>query len=128
MLKTKDFARWAKKERIQSSQLYEAAKEIHAGLIDGELGRGLIKKRIARSGQGKRRGHRTLLAFNEGKRAIFIFGFSKKDRENISTREAAAYQKLAEYYFGMSDIYLHKLLNENELIEVKHEEGCQENG
>jgi len=42
--------------------------EIQKGLIDARLGGGLIKKRVARSGHGKRGGYRVILASNLGDR------------------------------------------------------------
>jgi hypothetical protein len=56
-------------------------------LIDADLGGGLIKQRIARPGQGKSGGHRTIIAYKEGKRAVLLYGFPKKDKENLEDDE-----------------------------------------
>lgn len=56
--KTRNFVKWAKKERVTETVLKKAIHEISKGLIDADLGGGIIKKRIARMGQGKRGGHR----------------------------------------------------------------------
>ena len=53
------------------------------GLYDADVGGGLVKKRIARPGQGKRGGFRTLVATNKGNRWVFVFGFPKNERSNI---------------------------------------------
>jgi hypothetical protein len=66
------------------------------GLYEADLGAGLLKKRIARSRQGKRGGCRTLLATNKGNRWIFVFGFPKNVRSNIDKDEEEALKKLAE--------------------------------
>ncbi|MEY2912716.1 MAG: hypothetical protein RLZZ184_2025 [Cyanobacteriota bacterium] len=42
--------------------LCNAVAEMLAGLYDADLGGGLFKKRIARSGKGKRASFRTLVA------------------------------------------------------------------
>jgi len=118
IFKTKNFARWAKKERITNSMLKDSADEIIAGKIDADLGGGLMKKRIARPGKGKRSGYRTLLACNLGNRAIYIFGFAKNNRDNIDEDERKIYKDLAHYYLTINDKILTNLLNEKELLEI----------
>ena len=55
--------RWSKKEHITDGILKNVIDEISNGLIDADLGGGLVKKRVSRKGEGKRGGHRVLLAF-----------------------------------------------------------------
>jgi len=45
---TKSFARWRAKERLSDRALCNAVDEMERGLIDGNLGAGLYKKRVAR--------------------------------------------------------------------------------
>ena len=66
-----------------------------AGLHDADLGGGLLKKRIAKPGQGKSGGFRTLVATNKGDRWVFVFGFSKNERSNIDKDEEQALKTLA---------------------------------
>ena len=102
IFKTKHFARWAKKEKIMDKLLHTAAVEVCEGLIDADLGGGLIKKRVAKKGEGKRGGHRVLLAVKDKDRSIFIFGFTKNDRENLKDDEKEFYKKLSQIYLGLS--------------------------
>ena len=81
--KNKWFHRWAKKEGLSDPTLCAAVREMAAGLFEADLGSGLIKKRIAREGQGKSGGFRTLVATNRGDRWVFVFGFPKSVRANI---------------------------------------------
>jgi hypothetical protein len=83
--KTRWFDRWARKESLSTRALCEAVGEIEAGLYEADLGGGLLKKRIARPGQGKSGGFRTLVATNKGNKWFFVFGFPKTS-EAISTR------------------------------------------
>ena len=92
--------------------------ELQVGLIDANLGGGLIKKRVARAGQGKRSGHRVLLAFKNKDRSIFIFGFSKKDRENLDSEEKEMYRKIAKIYLSASISALERMCSTGQLIEV----------
>lgn len=81
---TRIFSRFARKESIKGEQLLEAVKRASDGLIDADLGGGLIKQRVARPGQGRSGGYRTILVFRTGSLAIFLTGFAKNERENIS--------------------------------------------
>ena len=66
------------------------------GLIDADLGGGIVKKRIGLAGRGKRGGARTLAAANRGNRWFFVYGFEKNDRANIADDELEALQGIAE--------------------------------
>ena len=67
------------------------------GLYEADLGGGLLKKRIARPGQGKSGGYRTLVATNKRGRWFFVFGFPKDVRSNIDEDEEEALKKLASH-------------------------------
>ncbi|WP_431264631.1 type II toxin-antitoxin system RelE/ParE family toxin [Roseateles chitinivorans] len=57
--------------------------EMERGLIDANLGSGLFKKRIARSGAGKREGYRVIVARRQGGPWFFIEGYAKNAVANI---------------------------------------------
>ena len=46
---------------------------------------GVIKQRIARLGQGKSGGSRSIILFRRNDRAVFIYGFEKKDLAILTT-------------------------------------------
>jgi hypothetical protein len=85
--KTRLFARFARKERISDLALTEAVERAERGLIDADLGGGVIKQRVARQGQGRSGGYRTLIAVRLGDFAVFLFGFAKSERQNIEIDE-----------------------------------------
>jgi len=118
IFKTKWFARFARKEDISDQKLSDAVQEAEKGLHDGELGGNLIKKRVARAGEGKRGGYRTIIVYRAGKRAVFVYGFSKSAKANLSAVELDAYQKLAKVYLSFSDAGMAKALSAGELEEV----------
>lgn len=60
--KTRWFDHWASKQGLLDAQLCVAVSEMAAGLFEANLGTGLFKKRVARPGQGKSAGFRTLVA------------------------------------------------------------------
>jgi hypothetical protein len=83
IFKTKTFTRFACREKIADRNLRESIDRAEKGLIDADLGGGLIKQRIGRSGQGRSGGYRTLIAYRSGNIAIFLFGFAKSDQDNV---------------------------------------------
>jgi hypothetical protein len=93
---TRVFERFAKKERLEDQALCEANGRAGRGAVDADLGGGVIKQRVARQGQGRSGGYRALIAFRSQARAVFLFGFAKKDLDNIGDadlkrlRQAAA--------------------------------------
>jgi hypothetical protein len=120
--KTRWFSRWAKKERLHATSLCAAVTEMAAGLFDADLAGGLLKKRIARAGQGKSGGFRTLVATNRGDRWVFVFGFPKNERSNIDKDEREALKKLAEQLLGLAPSALKTAVAAGELIEVSCDE------
>ena len=116
--KTRWFDRWARKEGLTSSSLCAAVREMAAGLFDADLGGGLLKKRIARPGQGKRGGFRTLVATNKGTRWVFVYGFPKNERSNIDKDEEAALKKLAAHLLALTAQALGQAQDAGELMEV----------
>ena len=120
VFKTKWFARFARKEDISDKKLIDAVREAENGLNDGDLGGGLIKKRVSRTGKGKRGGYRMLLVFRAGDRSVFVFGFPKNAKANLNPVELDVYQKLAQIYLSFSVASLTKALGEGELEEVDY--------
>ena len=120
VFKTKWFARFARKERISDDRLAGAVREIENGLNDGDLGQGLLKKRIGRSGEGKRGGYRTILVYRIKSRVVFVYGFPKSAKSNLNALELEAYRKLAKVYLSLKDAAITKAINAGELIEVDY--------
>jgi hypothetical protein len=116
--KTKSFARFARKERIADARLLAAVEEATAKR-DADLGGEVIKQRVAREGQGKSGGYRTIVLFRRGKRAIFVHGFAKSDADNISSDELKAFKKLAAIYLELTEEQIAALIEAKELMEVK---------
>ena len=119
VFKTKTFARWAARERLTDALLRAAAEEMAEGLIDADLGGYVVKKRAALPGRGKSGGVRTLVAFKRGDRAVFIYGFAKNVRANISRKELRALRLLADQLLGYGNVELAKAMNAGELIEIE---------
>lgn len=96
-------AKFAKKHKISDSELIEAVERAGKGVIDADLGGGVIKQRIARQGQGRSGGYRSLIFFRRGERAFFMTAFAKNDRENITDKELAELKKAAAIILAMTE-------------------------
>ena len=116
--KTKWFSRWEGKQDLNDAALCAAVEEMKRGLFEADLGSGLFKKRIARPGQGKSGGYRTLIATNRNSRWVFVYGFAKNERSNIDKDEEQALKKLSEYYIGLSEAALATACKSEELTGV----------
>ena len=116
------FCRFARREKIKDDVLKEAIGRAERGLIDAELGGGVIKQRLARPGQGRSGGYRSIIIFQKGQRAFFVYGFAKSDRENIDPDETAAFKKSAKAFFALSDKQIELLIKDQELSEVDYED------
>ena len=123
IFKRNPFNRFARKEKITDNTLIEVVAEIEKGLYEADLGGGLIKKRVARQGGSKSGGYRTVVAYRKGKRVVFLHGFAKKDKANLSVSEEAAFRKLAKAYLSLSETDIEKVLHEKELEEVNYGKG-----
>ena len=99
--KTKAFARFAHREGIDDAALCEAVERARSGLVDADLGGGVIKQRIARKGGGRSGGFRTIVLFRRGELAFFVYGFAKSGRENLRRDELATFRRLADEYLAL---------------------------
>lgn len=122
VLKRKDFARWQAAEKLPDAALCKAVREMEDGLIDADLGGSLYKKRVARSGTGKSGGYRTLLSARIGSRHVFLHGFAKSDKANITQDEKKALQFAGKVFLELSGAALSQALESGVLVEVHCEQ------
>ena len=116
------FAKFAAKEKISDATLAEAVHRAENGLIDADLGSGVIKQRIARQGGGKSGGYRSILIFRSGERAIFVFAFAKSAKANLSAAELKVYRKAAGIMLELSEDQIETEVKAGRLVEVKDDE------
>lgn len=119
VFKTKWFQRFVRKEGIKDTALLDAVARAEQGRIDADLGSGVIKQRIARRGQGRSGGYRTIILFQRGERAVFIYGFAKSERDNIQADEEKQFKEAAKHVLALTDKQLEELVKQGEFVEVK---------
>lgn len=61
-----------------------------------------------------------IVGFKINEVAIFIYGFAKNQKTNITSREDATLKELAKIYFTYSGQQLDELVDKNSLIEVPY--------
>jgi hypothetical protein len=113
-----EFVSRATKNDVTSDMLCAAAKEIEAGLIDARLGGHLVKERVAAPGRGERGRYRTILACRHADRLVFLHGFEKKEKENISQAERGVLLKLGDQYMKYDGPMPARLGEQGLLVEI----------
>jgi hypothetical protein len=119
VFKVKGFARFQRRERTTDSALARVVRNAEDGLVDADLGGGLVKQRVARPGQGKSGGFRTVIAYRRADRAIFLLGFAKNERDNVDDEELKA---LARGFLRLNEDQIEALIAADELMEIRYEE------
>jgi hypothetical protein len=126
IFKTKAFARFARKVNLNDAALCEAIADAERGLIDADLGGGVMKQRIARQGQGKSGGFRVMILYKRGTRAFFVHGFAKNEKSNVTRDELAALKELASEMLAYDERKIAKAAAFGTLIEVMCDEKNQD--
>ena len=121
IFKSRWFQRFARKEGIPDAVICDAVARAEKGQIDADLGGGVIKQRIARPGQGKSKGYRTIIFFRRGDKAFFEYGFAKSQRANINDDEKEKYKEAAKHILALTEKHLAELLKRGDFVEVKSE-------
>jgi hypothetical protein len=122
VFKTRWLARFARHERISDQSLLEAIARAERGLIDADLGGGLIKQRVARKGHGRSGGYRTIIAYRVRARAVFLHGFAKNDRGNIDQNELTELRKLGSNWLNATPQTIVESIEDDLIEEVDHDE------
>lgn len=109
---TRHFDRAARKAGLNDRVLLDAVMRAERGLVDADLGHCLIKQRIARAGQGRSGGYRTIIVYRKGDLAVFIFAYAKSDQANLSDNELTSLQGFAEAFSRFSPAEIDRLVAE----------------
>ena len=119
--KTNVFARFADREGMDDAALRDAVRRAGQGLIDADLGGGVIKQRIARKSQGRSGGFRSIVLFRKGQLAFFVYGFAKSNRQNLRRDELRAFRLLADEMLKLDESGLQAALANGTIIEVTND-------
>jgi hypothetical protein len=117
--------RYIRQEQVALKALGEAIGRAERGLVDAELGSGLIKQRVARAGKGRSGGYRTIIAYRRAGRAFFLYGFAKSERENIEPTQLKIMRELGAAFLAASEEQIEHTIEIGELEEIAYD--CQQN-
>jgi hypothetical protein len=120
--KVKSFDRFARKNRISDADLATAATEVLEGSYDADLGGGVYKQRVARKGEGKSGGFRTLITHKTSEHVFFVYGFGKNVRDNIDEKELKALKLMAKEFGKLSQAQVDEAVASGEFVEVEDDE------
>jgi len=118
-LMTRHFAKWTAKQNISENELYKALEEVCSGKYDANLGGHIYKKRIRFEGKGKSGSGRTIVCYKKDGMAIFIHGFAKNEKSNLSNKELIALKEFSKILLRLSDEQIQIALQAGDFIEVK---------
>ena len=118
IFRTKGVARFTRHEAIADDRLKEAIERAERGLTDADLGGGLIKQRVARPGVGKSSGYRMIVAYKVRDRAVFLYGFAKNDRDNISPDQLQTFRAIGANWLNASDEIIQRAIDAGDLQEI----------
>jgi hypothetical protein len=121
VFKTKWFARFARRERISDRSLAEAVRRAERGLVDADLGGGVIKQRLARPGQGRSGGYRALIAYRRDVKTVFLYGFAKSERDNVDDNELLTARDIAKGWLEADASEIALALDEGLIQEVDYD-------
>jgi hypothetical protein len=111
----------ARKEGVDDSSLCEAIRRAANGLVDADVGKFLIKQRVARKNEGRSGGFRTIIFYQQGDRAVFLHLFAKSDKGNLTKAEAAAYRDFAKELATIKAERIKVLVDLKKWIEIDDE-------
>jgi len=121
-LTTKWFKKWAKKSKLKDKDLLETIENLKDGLSTADLGSNLFKVRVKRENSGKSSGFRTIVVYKENERAIFLYGFGKNEKENITKTELFYFKKLGNDFLALSPNEIIQLIENMSLFKIEVEE------
>lgn len=125
IFKTRGVGRFARREHITDASLREAIERAERGLIDADLGGGLIKQRVARRGQGRSGGFRMIVAYRASGRAVFLYGFAKSANDNIDNDELQTLRAIGANWLAASADVVGQALVDGHLQEIEHDHNAE---
>ncbi|MCI5764756.1 type II toxin-antitoxin system RelE/ParE family toxin [Actinobacillus porcinus] len=121
IFKSRYFDKFARKAKISDKTLQNAITEIENGLIDADLGSGVYKQRLPKQGRGKSKGFRSIILYKTAQFSLFVYGFDKKDQQNISAEDEMKFKALANVVLNFSPVQIQSAVDNQEFIEIHYD-------
>lgn len=117
-LKTKWFHKWAKKQKLSNERLLLGIEDMQHNLSSVSLGGGLYKVRVSLEHSGKSSACRTIVVYKENDRAVMVYGFMKKEQENLSASELKSFKTLSKDILALDEEALTKAIKNEVFIHI----------
>jgi hypothetical protein len=124
IFKTRWFARYARRARLADRGLIEAVERAGRGEIVADHGAGIIEQRVARPGSGLAGDFRLLMAYRPGHRALFLYGFEKRERVPITPDEWLSLHEIGAAWLAADAARIDGALKDGEVQEVRDDGEC----
>jgi len=72
--------------------------------------------------EGRSAGYRVIIAYRASACAVFLYGFAKNEKDNISDDELSALRQIAADLFRASQDDLERMVRDNRLTELNYDE------
>jgi len=118
-LSTKWFKKWSKKVKLTNGDLLKVIDDLDDGASTTDLGSHLFKVRVSREHCGKSSGFRTIIIYQENEKAIFLYGFGKNEKQNISKAELQYFKKLGNDLLALNSEQLEDVIGQKILFELE---------
>lgn len=115
---TRWFNKWARKSKLKDQDLLDTLDNVKNRLSTVDLGSNLFKVRVKREHSGKSSGFRAIVVYKENERAIFLYGFGKNEKNNLSKTELLYFKKLGNDFIGLTQEQIEKLIEKNALFYI----------
>jgi len=122
ILSIKWFKKWSKKASLENQDLLDAVKNLEDGLSTANLGNHLFKVRAKREHGGKSSGFRTIVVYRENDKAVFLYGFGKNEKQNISKSELQYFKKLGNDLLALDKDQLKQFIEQGILFNIEEAE------
>ncbi|MCK5537392.1 MAG: type II toxin-antitoxin system RelE/ParE family toxin [Bacteroidales bacterium] len=116
---TKHFSKWVAKQKISTNELLKTLEELENGGFEANLGGHIFKKRIRFQGKGKSGSGRTIICYEQDEKMVFIHGFSKNEKSNLTPKELIAFKEFAKILLALSPNAVNIAIKSGDFIEVK---------
>ncbi len=119
--KLKAFQRWFKKAKLNDQKLHSALADLVDNKSCVELGENLYKVRVASVNKGKSGGNRTIVAYKDDVRSVFLVGFAKNEKDNITKTELKDLKDLAKVLISYDEDNIDIAVVSGALVEIEEE-------
>jgi len=116
--KSKNFAVICRKILQVRQAPRELVNQLEVGQAEADLGGGVYKLRVARSGEGKSGGYRIIVFFKSEERTFYVYGFAKSAMSNIDEKQLRDFKRTAKVVLTLTEKQLDDIVKTGKYLEI----------